>query len=66
MADSKTKDNPVGKPQNRTFDEFECPDCSADNPGEPFRTGEEVRCNYCGQEFKAEVDDEGRLKLKSS
>jgi transcription elongation factor Elf1 len=49
----------------RRFDDFDCPDCSANNPyDEAFGNGDEVRCYYCGQEFKAEVNDSGRLRLR--
>ena len=27
--------------------------------------GDEVRCFYCGQEFRAAVSDAGRLRLKA-
>ncbi|RKG84615.1 hypothetical protein [Corallococcus terminator] len=51
----------------RSFDEFECPDCSAHNVGiDTFSNGEEVRCMYCGSEFEARVSSEGKLKLKSA
>jgi hypothetical protein len=49
----------------RRFDDFDCPECNANNPyDEAFGDGEEVRCYYCGQEFKVSVNDSGRLKLK--
>lgn len=49
----------------RTFKEFDCPSCSANNPTDPpFGDGDELLCNYCGTEFKAFVSDEGRVKLK--
>ena len=51
----------------RRFDEFECPACSAYNPvGDGFGNTDELVCNYCGIEFTAQVDDEGRLKMKES
>jgi transcription elongation factor Elf1 len=51
----------------RRFDEFDCPACSANNPmGDGFGNSDELICNYCGLEFKAEVDDEGHLKLKET
>lgn len=49
---------------NREFKEFDCPDCNANNPHEGFRNGAELLCNYCGTEFEARVDSEGRLKLR--
>jgi hypothetical protein len=48
----------------RRFDEFECPACSANNPFDEFGNNDEVLCNWCGLQFKALVDDEGKLKLK--
>ena len=51
----------------RRFDEFDCPDCTANNPwDEKFGDGDEVRCSYCGEDFKAQVTEAGRLKLKAS
>jgi transcription elongation factor Elf1 len=49
----------------RRFTDFDCPDCNANNPHDDgFGNGDEVRCYYCGQEFKVVVTDEGRLRLK--
>lgn len=49
----------------RRFGDFDCPDCSANNPyDDAFGDGDEVRCYYCGQEFRAEVNDSGKLRLK--
>lgn len=51
--------------KQRRFSEFDCPECNANNPsGDAFGHGDEVLCNYCGEEFKATVDDEGRLRLR--
>lgn len=50
----------------RRFKDFDCPDCSANNPyGDGFGNGDEVRCFYCGQDFEARVNDSGRLKLRA-
>ena len=50
---------------NSKFKEFDCPSCNANNPADPpFGDGEEVLCNYCGQEYRVKVSEEGRLKLK--
>jgi hypothetical protein len=59
-------DSPKGTATpNRRFDEFECPLCSAHNPlDEGFGNNDEVLCNYCGQEFLAQVNDEGKVRLK--
>lgn len=52
------------KSEKSNFAEFECPDCSANNPCDPpFRPGDEVTCYYCGTGFLAKVTDSGKLKL---
>jgi hypothetical protein len=52
--------------QRRRFGDFDCPDCSANNPWDDgFGDGDEVRCFYCGQEFRASVNESGRLKLRT-
>jgi hypothetical protein len=48
----------------RKFDEFECPACSANNPFDTFGNGDEVLCNWCGMDFRALVDEDGKLRLK--
>jgi hypothetical protein len=51
----------------RRFADFDCPSCSANNPyDDSFGDGDEVLCYYCGQEFRAEVSDEGRLRLREA
>ncbi|CAM3375114.1 hypothetical protein G4177_30820 [Corallococcus sp. ZKHCc1 1396] len=51
----------------RSFDEFDCPDCSANNVNvENFSDGDEVRCMYCGNEYVARISAEGKLKFKSA
>ncbi len=50
----------------RRFADFDCPDCNANNPyDDRFGHGDEVRCYYCGQEYRVEVSDSGRLRLKA-
>lgn len=50
---------------DRVFDEFDCPLCNANNPyGDGFKAGDEIRCYYCGSEFKVRVDENGRMKLR--
>jgi hypothetical protein len=52
--------------RTRRFGDFDCPDCNANNPHDDgFGDGDEVRCYYCGQEFRALVSDQGRLRLKA-
>jgi transcription elongation factor Elf1 len=48
----------------RRFSEFECPACSANNPFDEFGNNDEVLCGWCGLQFQALVDEEGKLKLK--
>ena len=51
--------------EDRRFGDFDCPDCSANNPyDDKFGDGDEVRCYYCGQLFRARVSEGGRLRLK--
>jgi transcription elongation factor Elf1 len=45
--------------------EFDCPSCNANNPySEGFTVGDEIRCFYCGLEFRVEVRDDGRLRFR--
>jgi hypothetical protein len=52
-------------PKKPSWDEFECPECSADNiVGNGFTIGDEVFCNWCGQVFLVrKTDDDDRFKL---
>jgi hypothetical protein len=51
----------------RRFGDFDCPACAANNPyDDDFGDGDEVRCFYCGQEFRAKVTEAGRLRLKET
>jgi hypothetical protein len=55
----------TGSGGGKRLKEFECPSCNAHNPlDEPPAHGEEVRCNYCGSEFRVSVTSEGRVKFK--
>jgi hypothetical protein len=61
--DEKLQGADLGR--ERRFQDFDCPDCNANNPyDDSFGDGDDVRCYYCGQEFHAEVTDAGRLKLR--
>jgi hypothetical protein len=45
--------------------EFDCPECSANNPyDDGFGDGDDVRCYYCGLEFRVQVNAEGKLKFR--
>ncbi|HOX46105.1 MAG TPA: hypothetical protein PK668_21055 [Myxococcota bacterium] len=51
------EDEKAGEKVKRLF-EFECPLCSANNPyDDGFGAGDEVRCYYCGSEFRCSIDD---------
>ena len=44
--------------------DFDCPLCSANNPyDDGIREGNEVRCYYCGAEFRADIRD-GKWRFK--
>jgi len=46
-------------------DDFDCPSCTANNPyDDGFKAGDEIRCFYCGQEFRVEKTAEGRWKYR--
>lgn len=52
--------------KDKVFTDFDCPDCNANNPyDDGFKHGAEVRCYYCGAEFKVRVDDNGKLRLRA-
>jgi hypothetical protein len=52
-----------GKAQS--MKDWDCPDCNANNPlDEALGDGAEVRCNYCGNEYKVKLMDSGRFKFK--
>ena len=47
------------------YKDFDCPTCNANNPvDEPLSDGGEVRCNYCGLEFRVTLPEGGRPKFK--
>ena len=62
-------DRPSGEDlgRRRRFKDFDCPECNANNPWDDgFGNGDEIRCFYCGLEFKVEVTDSGRLRFKEA
>lgn len=45
--------------------EFDCPECNANNPyDDGFGADDEIRCYYCGLEFKVQVTEEGRFRFR--
>ncbi len=61
--DEKKGDGGVRK----RFDEFDCPLCNANNPyDDGFHDGENVRCFYCGTEFRVKVDENGKIRLRET
>jgi transcription elongation factor Elf1 len=50
----------------KSLREFECPTCNAHNPyDDGFSAGDEVRCFYCGAEFRVHVDEmSGKVRYK--
>jgi transcription elongation factor Elf1 len=63
FSDESDQASDAGK--TKVFDEFDCPVCNANNPyGDGFKVGDEIRCFYCGTEYKVKVTDTGKLKLK--
>ena len=51
----------------KSFNEFDCPLCSANNPyDDGFHDGEYVRCFYCGTEFRVKVDENGNVRLRET
>ncbi len=65
--DEDEKPQPEDLGRRRRFKDFDCPGCNANNPyDDGFGDGDEVLCYYCGQEFKAEVNDSGRLRLRET
>ncbi len=65
--DDRDSDPAAAGGSRRRFKEFECPECAANNPvDDGFGNGDELICNYCGQEYRVIVDDDAKLKLKPS
>ena len=58
-------DEKVTSSDKRTFFEFECFECNANNPWpDGFSHKDEIHCHYCGCGFQASIVD-GKLKLKT-
>ncbi len=66
-AEEEERKDPRIAGKKRRFSDFDCPDCDANNPYEDgFGDGDEIRCHYCGQEYRVQVSDEGRLRLRAT
>ncbi len=62
--DDEDKSNPQSGATLK-FKEFDCPGCNANNPCDPaFGDGDEILCNYCGDQYAVRVTDEGKAKLR--
>lgn len=60
-------ESPRRKADGIVLKEFECPGCNAHNPCDEKvdRRGIELRCNYCGIEYKVTHDETtSRFKFK--
>ncbi|MEW5854249.1 MAG: hypothetical protein AB2A00_36080 [Myxococcota bacterium] len=59
------EDSPKKTDASGRFTEFECPECTANNPlDDGFKHGDEIRCFTCGSEFKVIGKESGAFKLK--
>jgi transcription elongation factor Elf1 len=68
-VDNYEEDSPSEKDlgAKRTFKDFDCPGCNANNPCDPpLGHGDEVLCNYCGTEFQVKVTEDGKLKFRET
>lgn len=64
-GDDEKEEKAAGAEEKRIFTDFDCPVCNANNPyDDGFGNGAEVRCYYCGAEFKVLVGDGGRPRFK--
>lgn len=62
--DQQYEDEEKTGPESKVKKDFDCPDCSANNPyDDGIRDGDEVRCYYCGAEFRAQLK-EGKWRFK--
>jgi transcription elongation factor Elf1 len=58
-------DKPKVAPGKKQFFEFDCPECSANNPWpDGFKAKDDVTCHYCGISWEVRVSSEGRMTLK--
>ena len=60
--DDEETPNSASGPRGKSFD---CPSCSANNPyDDGFTAGDEIRCYYCGIEYRVELRDDGKFKYR--
>ena len=59
------RNDPKSKTKRQTWEEFVCPECTADNiAGDGFTIGDHIYCQWCGQVFLVrKTDDEEKFKL---
>ncbi|MGI5862738.1 MAG: hypothetical protein ACOX6T_11870 [Myxococcales bacterium] len=63
--DQYSHDDDDHKGDTKRRKDFDCPECNANNPyDDGFAPGDEIRCFYCGMEFKVELTGEGRWKFR--
>ncbi len=64
--DSSDDDDGPKRGGGRALRDWDCPDCSANNPCDEkvSEKGVELRCNYCSNEYRITVGDDGKLKFK--
>lgn len=62
---SKKRDDELDGEAKTVLKEFDCPECNANNPyDDGIHAGDEVRCYYCGMEFRAEITGTGRWRFR--
>lgn len=45
--------------------DFDCPLCNANNPyDDGIKVGMEIRCFYCGAEFRVELKQDGKWRYR--
>lgn len=65
MSDDDDDDVRELSPKKMVWTEFDCPECSANNPcDDGFRGGDEIVCQYCGLPWRVRAQDDGRFKLQ--
>jgi DNA-directed RNA polymerase subunit RPC12/RpoP len=65
QSDDDDKKGKGSKREGKGYKEWDCPGCYANNPtDEPLSDGDELRCNYCGNEFKVSFTDSGKPRFK--